>query len=147
MNERHNYSSHTFTHFVRFSTLFMSDVSPGPCPTRPAHTTRRSLGDAQHAPERQYYRTARKHAERSSMEGSGATVEDVLEKGAVVVAGGAAAIASSLDVRGPSGTSKVHPETLGGSGKGKNNKKKPRRVRSRVRSIRTKMERQDQPTP
>jgi len=45
------------------------------------------------------------------MEGNGATVEDVLEKGAVVVAGGAAAIASSLDIRGPSATSKVHPET------------------------------------
>ena len=71
------------------------------------------------------------------MEGNGATVEDVLEKGAVVVAGGAAAIASSLDVRGPSGTSKVHPETPEGG----KTKKKPRRIRSRVRSIRTKMER------
>ena len=75
------------------------------------------------------------------MEGNGATVEDVLEKGAVVVAGGAAAIASSLDVRGPSGTSKVHPETSKGSGVDEKTKKKPRRIRSRVRSIRTKMER------
>eukprot|EP00944_MAST-04C_sp_MAST-4C-sp1_P015271 g15271.t1 len=71
------------------------------------------------------------------MQGNGATVEDVLEKGAVVAAGGAAAIASSLDVRGPSGTSKVHPETPEGG----KTKKKPRRIRSRVRSIRTKMER------
>ena len=48
--------------------------------------------------------------------------------------------ASSLSVRGPGKTLKVHPETSKGSGMEKKTKKRPKRIRSRVRSIRTKVE-------
>ena len=76
------------------------------------------------------------------MESNADSVEAMMEAGAVAVAGGVAAIGSSLAVRRGTSTTKILPasSTTRTTSNKKKKKKRPRRVVSRIRSIRTKTE-------
>ena len=71
------------------------------------------------------------------------SVEAMMEAGAVAVAGGVTAIGSSLAVRRGTSTTKILPAsstTRTSINNTKKKKKRPRRVLSRIRSMRTKTE-------
>ena len=78
------------------------------------------------------------------MESNADSVEAMMEAGAVAVAGGVAAIGSSLAVRRGTSTTKILPAKSKSKNSTNSNKKprkkRPRRMISRIRSKRTKIE-------